>query len=254
MGNRFARKGWSFRSVCSFALPLVLGAVFLSAGGADAACPTVSCQAAACNAATQDTQTGSAWTCPTAGYNCCTPKTTASTSAGTVNFTNPLGYSTVEEMMTTVLSSIQKIIVMLALVFLVIGGVLYIISAGDDGKIKLAKGAITAALIGLAIGVAAPSFLKEIAGVLGWGGATPSGVQDALTLSQILTNILKFLLSLVGTLSIIMIVVGGFMYVMAAGDQARAETARKIILYSLIGVAVTLTSYIAVQQVLRFFV
>ncbi len=152
------------------------------------------------------------------------------------------------------LTALQGIIVTLALVFLVLGGVLYVISGGDEGKIKTAKGAITAAMIGLAIGIAAPSFLKEIGTILGWGGAgQPAAVTNATALGAILRNILNFLLSMVGILAIIMLVIGGLMYFAAAGDEKRADTAKSIVKFSIIGIAVALASLVIVTQIAKFF-
>ncbi len=149
------------------------------------------------------------------------------------------------------LSALQGIIVTLALVFLVLGGVLYVISAGDEGRIKTAKAAITAAMIGLAIGIAAPAFLKEIYGVL--GAPAPAAVSGATSLGTILQNVLNFLLSMVGILAIIMLVIGGLMYFAAAGDEKRADTAKSIVKFAIIGIAVALASLVIVTQIAKFF-
>ncbi len=82
---------------------------------------------------------------------------------------------------------------------------MYIISAGNDDMMKKAKGAITASLIGLAIGIAAPSFLKEIYTIFGGNGSEVDTSQLAgPTLTQIAMNFLNFLLSIVGILALIM--------------------------------------------------
>lgn len=118
---------------------------------------------------------------------------------------------------------------------------------------KTAKGAITAAMIGLAIGLAAPSFLKEIGTVLGWGAVSSTAVAGAATLSQIATSVLNFLLSIVGVLAIIMLVVGAIMYLTAAGDEDRIDTGKKIVTYSIIGIAVALSALVIVSQIAAFF-
>lgn len=158
-----------------------------------------------------------------------------------------------EQVLDSILGTLRGIIVVLSLVFIVIGAVLYITSAGDEGRMKTAKGAITASMIGLAIGIAAPSFLKEIGSVLGWGAVSSSAVAGAATLSQIATNVLNFLLSIVGVLAIIMLVVGGIMYLTAAGDEDRIDTGKKIVKYSVIGILVALASLVIVSQVATFF-
>lgn len=189
-------------------------------------------------------------TCATAGHVCCPAAATATT--GSVTISNPLGYDTVQDMLGKLLDALQGIIVTLSLVFIVIGAVLYIVSAGDEGRIKTAKAAITASMIGLAIGIAAPSFLKEISGILGWTGSS-AAVTAAPTLLEIIQNVLNFLLSLVGVLAIVMLVWGGVMYLTSAGDEKRADSAKAIVKWAIIGIAVALASLVLVTQIANFF-
>jgi hypothetical protein len=63
-----------------------------------------------------------------------------------VQIKNPLQYDTVEGILGQVMSTLRNIVVILALVFLVIGGLMYITSAGNDKRISAAKACITAAL------------------------------------------------------------------------------------------------------------
>lgn len=207
-------------------------------------------------------------TCPaesgsaSAGKKCCVSvSSTSSVSSGmpvdptaSVSFGNPLGFDTVQGAVDTFLSAFQGIIVWLALLFLVLGGILYVTSAGNPKNIEKAKAMITAAMIGLAIGVAAPSFLKEIGTVLGWGGAeVPAGVGGAKSVTQVVQGALNFLLSISGLLAILMMVIGGLMYFAAAGDEKRADTAKEIVKYAVIGIAVVATSLIIIRTVAMLF-
>jgi hypothetical protein len=190
------------------------------------------------------------------GKACCVPVSTASTTSSapvvtsSVSFSNPLAFDTVQGAVATLLGAVQGLIVWLSLLFVVIGGVLYVTSAGAPENIKKAKGMITAALIGLAIGVAAPSFLKEVGTVLGWGSSDiPSSVSGAKSLTEIVQSVLNFMLSIAGLLAILMMVIGGFMYFAAAGDQNRADTAKNIVQSAVIGIAVVVTSLIIIRTV-----
>lgn len=205
-----------------------------------------------------------------AGKLCCAPSAPADCSAipipagcpgipvpgapTTISFGNPLGFDTVEGVLGKLLGELRGIIVVLSLVFIVIGAVIYITSAGDEGRMKTAKGAITAAMIGLAIGIAAPSFLKQIGDILGWGPVSNSLPAGTRTLTEIALSILQFLLSVVGILGIIMLVIGGLTYITASGDEGRAETGKKIVTYAIIGIAVALTALIIVTQIAALFV
>jgi len=166
----------------------------------------------------------------------------------TIQFNNPLAFNTVQGVLGSLLNTLQGIIVTISLVFIVIGAVFYITSTGNEKRMNTAKGAIFAALIGLAIGIAAPSFLKQISEILGWT-PTDSEVTDALTLQQIAMNTLEFLLSVAGTISLIMIVIGGITYFTSAGDEKKSETGKKMVKFAAIGVAITMGSLVIVRQI-----
>lgn len=170
-----------------------------------------------------------------------------------VGIENPLELDTVEEVLDSVLGVLQGIITIIAIIFIVVGGILYMTAAGDEGKIRTAKAAVTAALIGLALGIAAPSFLKQIGETLGWGAIDSGPVSEAETLAGIATNVLNFLLSIVGVIGIIMLVVGGLMYLTAAGDEERIGTGKKIVQYSIIGIGIALAALVIVTQIANFF-
>lgn len=208
------------------------------------------CSGGTCRSACQsgEAPSGACSVAGVSGGTCC--KLAAAPSAPqTINFTNPLLFNTVDEVLTSILGTLRGIIVVLSLVFIVIGAVMYILSAGNDSMMKTAKGAITASMIGLAIGIAAPSFLKEIGSILGWGDVNSSAAASALTLSQIARNVLNFLLSIVGILAIIMLLIGGIMYLTAAGDEDRIDTGKKIVKWSIIGILTALASMVIVSQI-----
>lgn len=207
---------------------------------------------------TADVQKVSAVSCTGTGQSTCATGNicsnsvcvaSPSTTTSATKFTNPLEFSTVEGFLGGIMSAIQKIIVVLALVSITIGSVFILASAGNSGMVEKGKGAITMALVGLAIGIAAPSLLKELASIIGWGDA----VQAKLTLSQIAVNVLNFLLGTMGILALIMLVIGAIMYLTSAGDEDRIDKGKEIFKYSLIGVLLAMASMVLVTQIARFF-
>ncbi len=178
-----------------------------------------------------------------------------------VDYVNPLTKDSVEGVLIDFLNAMQAIVVTLAIVFIVIGAILYIFSSGDEGRLKLAKGAVTAAIIGLALAIAAPSFLKEIYNII--GVRSGSKAQQALnqvappgtlTLAEIVVNVLNFLLSIAGTLAIIALIVGGLMYLTAAGNEKQVDTGKSMFKSAVIGIAIVMAAMVIVRQVAIFFV
>ncbi len=129
---------------------------------------------------------------------------------------------------------------------------MYILSAGNESRVTQAKVAITAAMVGLALAIAAPAFLKEIGELLGWIEVTQV-VDEAQSFTQIATKVLNFLLSIVGIIGIIMLVIGGLMYLTAGGDEGKAEIGKKITTYAIIAIAIALSALVLVTQVAKFF-
>ena len=169
--------------------------------------------------------------------------------AGEVSFKNPIEFATVDNLLAQVATTVQSIVAVLAVLMIVVAGILYITSAGDQGRVETAKKAITAAIIGLALALAAPALLKEIYDVLGASEA-PSVNR---TLSRIIIETIKVLSGFVGALSVLMLVVGGIMYIISAGDSAKADTAKNIIQYAIIGLVVALISLVIVTQIIGVF-
>lgn len=164
---------------------------------------------------------------------------------GETTFINPLTPNTVEEVVGSVLSSLKNIVAVLAILFIVIGGLMYIFSAGDEKKIETAKKIITGAVIGFAIVLIAPSLLQEIGKALDWKNATTTEP----SLYKIATNVLTTLLSISGIIAIIFLVIGGLTYMTAYGEEKRVETGKKIITYSVIGIAIIMGALVIVNQI-----
>jgi len=174
-------------------------------------------------------------------------------SGSSTEFTNPLTFDTAEEFLTKLMGWVQGIIVTLSLVAIVVGALMYVTSFGVEKQITQAKEAISAALIGLTLGVAAPSMLKELAGILGWKTAD-SNVTKALSLSAIALKALNFLLGIFGVLSLIMMLLGASLYLTSAGDEERITKGKDIFKYSVLGVLIAMSAMILVRQIAKFFV
>lgn len=170
-----------------------------------------------------------------------------------MNYPNPLKWNSVNDLANGFLGALQGLIVTLALIMIVIGAFIYITSAGDTGQIEMAKKCILGALIGLALGIAAPAFFREIATLLGWGSFAPPTYGSSLSLLQMAARVVDFLLAIIGVVSIIMLVVGAFMYLTAAGDESRIDTGKGIVKYAVIGITVALSALVLVRQVAGFF-
>ena len=191
---------------------------------------------------------------PVASNNSTVGASTTRTST-TTTFINPLKYTTVEDFLAHILSVGRNIVVTLAIVFMVVGALMYVLAGADPDLAKKGKSAISGALIGVAIAVAAPSFLKEIGTVLGWNGVNNGAIgSETLSLTQIATNALKFLMSILGVISLIMMIIASIFYLTSAGDSKRIETGKNMFKYAILGILIAMSSLVIVRQLAQFFV
>ena len=172
-----------------------------------------------------------------------------------ISFGNPIGTTgTMTTFFEAILAGILNIIAFLGVLFIVIGGVIYLIAAntGNDTLIGTAKKIWTGSLIGLALALAGPSFLKEIQSIVLNGLGMPTDLGSAPSLSDIISRTLSFLLSIIGILAIISLVINSIMYLVSIGDATKAEKIKSNIKYSLIGLLTAGSALIILKQIVWF--
>lgn len=69
----------------------------------------------------------------------------------------------------------------------------------------------------------------------------------------VIGTIINVLLFVIGVISVIMIIVGGFTYATSAGDSGKVGKAKNTILYAVVGLIVAFLAYAVVNYVLHIF-
>lgn len=169
--------------------------------------------------------------------------------AETISVENPLEYDNVNSLATQIRSYLLYIVGGIAIVFIAISGILYIVGGAtvNEGMINMSKKALVGSIAGLVIILAANMILSEVYFIV-------LGQEldfDNLSASQILMRLVNFLLAIVGTLFLISMVVGGIWYFMGGADETKVELGKKTIQYSIIGLVVALAAMIILRQIDR---
>ena len=81
-------------------------------------------------------------------------------------------------------------------------------------------------------------------------GGNASGTPD---LGDTIKKVINALLFLLGAIAVIMIVIGGFRYVLSGGDSSSTKAAKDTILYAVIGLVVAIMAYAIVNFVIGAF-
>ena len=74
------------------------------------------------------------------------------------------------------------------------------------------------------------------------------------SISSLATTVINLFSWVVGIISVIMVIVGGFQYITSGGDSGKVTTAKNTIMYALIGIVIVALSQVMVQFVLERFV
>ncbi len=72
---------------------------------------------------------------------------------------------------------------------------------------------------------------------------------DAPRLSDILLNVLNFVLMIVGVLAVLVVLVSGVMYITSGGDSERVAFAKKALVGGVIGILVAVLALVIVHAV-----
>lgn len=78
-------------------------------------------------------------------------------------------------------------------------------------------------------------------------------IGDAPRISDVLLNILDFLLQILGILGIILLVIAGILYFTSSGDQSRIDLAKKMTIYVVVGMFIAVGAMVVVRQIASFF-
>jgi type IV secretory pathway VirB2 component (pilin) len=79
------------------------------------------------------------------------------------------------------------------------------------------------------------------------------GLATKTNISNLIVSIINWFLSFLSALAVLMIVVSGIMYLTSGGDQQRIDTAKKWLVYSIVGLVIALLSFVIVYSVSTIF-
>jgi len=94
--------------------------------------------------------------------------------------------------------------------------------------------------------VSADTVSQACDGVQAAGGGACNGNQ----LEKFLKDIVNILLFVIGTISVIMIIVGGLRYVLSGGDAGSIKAGKDTVIYAIIGLVVSIMAYAIINWVI----
>ncbi len=149
-----------------------------------------------------------------------------------------------------IVTDITVIAAYLVIAYVIYGGYQYVFSGGDPGKVANGKRTLVQAFIGLAITMSASVIMGAIRIALmndsgNIGKCDLTGTEQCIDPNTMVTNLIQWTIGMVGIVAAIFVVYGGISYITSSGDAGKAQKAKQMILYALIGlIVVALTEMI----------
>lgn len=95
---------------------------------------------------------------------------------------------------------------------------------------------------------ASPAFAQSA-----WGGdCVINGVATIQGIGCLLANIFNVFISVLGIIAFMMLIVGGFKYMLSGGNSKGIESARSTITFAIVGIVVALSAFIILNLIADF--
>lgn len=122
-------------------------------------------------------------------------------------------------------------------------------------KLKLLiLAAVTTVSVGLAVAPSVDAACSNAKDCISSGVDSAGGSGAPTSIDGIIQTIVNILLFLLGAISVIMIVIGGFKYATSQGDSSSLSSAKNTILYAVIGLVVAIAAFAIVNFVIDQFI
>jgi len=89
-----------------------------------------------------------------------------------------------------------------------------------------------------------------------WGGIaaaeevpkiTPSGAQN---ITEVIDKVIDWALGIGGLIAVLVLVIGGIRYIVAAGNETQIKAAKNTIIYALIGLVIIILAWVIVRTII----
>jgi TRAP-type C4-dicarboxylate transport system permease small subunit len=151
-----------------------------------------------------------------------------------------------------ILDILLRVAGLVAVGFIIYGGVLYVSSEGKSEKAKQALSTIINSLVGLGITIVAASTVAFLGTRLaGSAATTATGLPQLGAGDSQIQTILAIFFAVLAAATLLVVVIAGFRYMTSAGDPSGMSSAKNTIIYASIGLVISLAAFSIVAFVLN---
>ena len=148
-----------------------------------------------------------------------------------------------------VVETLLYLVGIFAAIFIIVAGVKYITSGGDEEAARTAKRQITYAVIGLIVVFTSAALINYTFQNVSIAGTVTPFLGTSADLIDSIVRIVNTFLTLVGIFAAIFIIVAGVKYIASGGDEEAVRSAKRQLIYAILGLAVVIISSALVNLV-----
>ena len=149
----------------------------------------------------------------------------------------------ITQIVSNVLSDLFVAIAYIAIGFIIYSGFMYITSDGNPSKAAKAQKSLAGSIIGLVISVAAAAIVRFVMEVLvANAGQAAVGTPD-VDVATLVRNGFNTAYGIAALTAVGFIVYGGVMFTTSNGDASKVGKARKMLLYSIVGLVIVILAF-----------
>ena len=177
-------------------------------------------------------------------------------------FTSPINRDNPVAIIMYIFNAFGGFFALTAIVMIVFSGFVMITANGNEEKITKGKDSLKWSVLGLALALLSYAI---IAAIMNFTGATiPQGAGTTPSAQPInpfgdknfyglLLDMITGFLNVAGIIAVLMIIIGGFKYITAAGNDEQATQAKTTLQWAVIGVIVIILAYVITKATAAFF-
>lgn len=175
---------------------------------------------------------------------------------------NPLGITCSQDnrlciqiLITNVSRALIGLIALVATFMFILGGFMILTSSGNSSRVESGKKVLQYATVGIVVIMFSASLLQFIFSTV---GADTSGVGStaqqiglqSTNVTDLTTRLMLIALGLLGIVAVVMMIISGYMWITAGGNEERVRKARAVMFSAVIGLVVVLLSWSIIQYVI----
>lgn len=150
------------------------------------------------------------------------------------------------EYISLVWSWAAEVIFGVAVITLIVGGIMLMSAGGDEERASMGKQTIKGAIISTVIVL----FSAVIQKVLQRPTENLQGGAKLSDTSEIITNTVNILLTVVGGVAVVGIIYSGIKYMTSAGDEEKIDSAKQGLKMSIFGLIISVSAYVIMKFLL----